>query len=89
MGHNVMKLGELLAAHDTEAVRAAVIEAIEKETPRASSVASILDRRARARSAPTVLPAHLPNDPRVRDLDVVSHDPATYDVLTKRFSDAE
>lgn len=83
IGHNVAKLNELFARYDVEALRAAIVEAVARETPRAVSVASILDRQARARAAPTVLPAHLPDDPRVRDLDVVSHDPASYDVLNK------
>ena len=84
MGHNVARFAELLANYEIDDVRAAVAEAIERETPTASSVASLLDRRVRARSAPQVLPAHLPDDPRVRNLDVISHDPASYDVLARK-----
>jgi transposase len=87
IGTNVAKYIELIGQYDLEDFRAAVAEAASRETPRASSVAAILVRTARARTLPAVLPIQLPDDPRVRDLNVVSHDPATYDVLSRKVDD--
>lgn len=84
IGHNVARLAHLVALYGLDDFRVAVLEAIERETPRASSIGNILERLRRARAAPSVLPAHLPDDPRVRDLRVVSHDPALYDALKEK-----
>jgi transposase len=85
MGANVNLLLLLLGQYGVEELRVAVDEALDRETPRASSIATILERRRRARGAPTPIPARLPDDPRVRNLRVVSHDPATYNaLLTKK-----
>jgi hypothetical protein len=78
-----------LADNDVEDFRAAVVEAATRETPRASSVASILHRRTSARRAPAILPVNLPDDPRVRGLNVISHDTASYDVLSRKVRDGE
>jgi hypothetical protein len=84
LGGNVSKLASLITVYGIDDFRDAVHEAIERETPRATSVGNILERRRRARSAPTVLPVQLPDDPRVRNLRVTSHDPASYDTLSRR-----
>jgi transposase len=84
LGNNVAHLVRLLETHDTDDVREAVREALERQTPRATSVASILDRRLAARRLPPAVTVQLPDDPRVRNLRVVSHDPATYDGLLDR-----
>jgi transposase len=89
LGFNVARLSELLADNDVEDFRAAVVEAATRETPRASSVASILHRRTSARRAPAILPVNLPDDPRVRGLNVISHDTASYDVLSRKVRDGE
>lgn len=89
LGTNVAKFCELLEQHDVDDFRAAVVEAAERETPRSSSVGAILYRRTSARKAPAILPVHLPDDPRVRNLNVISHDAATYDVLSRKVRDGE
>lgn len=89
IGFNVARFVDLLDRHDVEDFRAAVVEAAVRETPRATSVAAILDRRSRAKTALPVLPVHLPDDPRVRNLSVISHDPATYDVLSRKVTDGQ
>ena len=61
----------------------AVKEALARGTPRASSVGNIAERIRRSRSLPVVLPVELPDDPRIKDLRVLSHDPKTYDALTR------
>jgi transposase len=81
IGTNVAQLASLLSIYGLDDFRAAVHEAAARETPRASSVGNILERLRRARNAPPVLPVQLPDNPRVRGLRVVSHDPATCDAL--------
>ena len=82
LGSNVARLASLLTIYGLDDFREAVREAIARETPHSSSVGNILERNRRARNAPTVLPVRLPDNPGVRDLRVVSHDPATYDALS-------
>ncbi len=81
LGFNVARFSSLLSLYGVDDFREAVHEAAARETPRSSSVGNILERLRRARNAPVVLPVRLPDDPRVRDLRVVSHNPATYDSL--------
>ena len=81
LGSNVARFASLVTIYGLDDFQQAVREAAQRETPRASSVGNILERLRRARSAPPVLPVTLPDRPQVRDLRVVSHDPATYDTL--------
>lgn len=84
MGATVARLLVLLDQYGAEELRTAVDEALARETPRASSIATVLERRRRARGAPTPIPVTLPDKPSVRNLRVVSHDPATYDSLLSK-----
>ena len=88
LGANVSYLIRLLNEHGADDLRAAIDEALERETPLARSVAAILERRRGARQNPPPIPVQLPDDPRVRNLRITSHDPATYDsLLTREDSD--
>jgi transposase len=71
------QLLELLDRYGEAALRGAVHEAIERNTPRAASVAFLL--RQRHRTAP--LPLDLSRHPQVQNLNVRSHDLETYDEL--------
>jgi len=73
------RLIELLDRYGEKALRQAVHEAIERNTPRASSVAFLL--RQRHRSAP--LPLDLSRYPLAQDVHVRSHDLETYDELAR------
>jgi hypothetical protein len=73
LGSNVGRLVVLLDQYGADE--------FSRGTPGASSVGNILDRRRRAKRRRPILPVSLPDDPRVRDLRVVSHDLATYDSL--------
>lgn len=84
LGINVQRLSLLLHQYGVDEFTTAVAEAVARETPRSSSVASILVRRGHARREPPTLPLRLPDDARVRDLRVATHDLATYDTLSKR-----
>jgi transposase len=71
------QLLELLERYGEKALRGAVHEAIERNTPRASSVAFLL--RQRHRTAP--LPLDLSRHPQAQNLNVRAHDLETYDEL--------
>ena len=74
-----IQLLELLERYGEQALRAAVHEALERDTPRAASVALLL--RQRHRSAP--LPLDLSRHPQAQNLNVRPHDLETYDELAR------
>jgi transposase len=81
IGHQVKKLTGLLDDYGEAEFRAAVVEALQRQTPRASSVAFILSRRRRsARLAP--LPVDLSRRPDLAALSVPSHQLEVYDELS-------
>jgi transposase len=71
------QLLELLDRYGEKALRSAVHEAIERNTPRTSSVAFLL--RQHHRAAP--LPLDLSRHPQAQNLNVRTHDLETYDEL--------
>jgi transposase len=79
-GH-LRRLYALIDHYGAQAVAKAIDEALARGTPRAESVAHILQRKEQARKAPPVLPLRLPERPGVRDLTVKSHDLTQYDDL--------
>jgi len=81
LGVEVTRLLRLLDRYGVEETDAALATALERQALSASSVAYILDQRARARGRLPPLEVVLPNDPRVRDLEVLPHDLAAYDDL--------
>jgi transposase len=79
----VKALNRLLDEHGTEAVRSAVDEAIDRQTPRATSIAHLIavDKRESTRRPHFSLT--LPDRSDIRDLRVIPHALETYDDLTK------
>ena len=75
------RLYSLIDSHGTAVVGSAIEEALERGTPRAESVAHIIEKRERDRKAPPVIPLDLPDRPGVRGLIVKPHDLAQYDAL--------
>ena len=73
----------LLDDYGPAELRAAVKEALERGTPRASSVAYILSRRHRLRRGRAALPVNLTRRPDLADVHVEPHNPETYDELTR------
>src|SRR5213593_3636598 len=76
--------GELLRLLDDYGptqLRSAIVEALENDSPRASSVSCILSRRHRQRQAQLLTPVNLSRRPELADLYVQPHDPETYDDL--------
>ena len=77
----------LLDDYGPEELRAAVTEALQRQTPRASSVAYILSKRHRLKRFRGLLPVHLTRRPELEDLHVQPHDPETYDELAEHEPD--
>jgi hypothetical protein len=83
-GSQTAQLLKLLDTYGAAELRTAIREALERNTPRASSVAFILSRRQRSQqhSAPT--PVDLSRHPELQSLDVIPHDLESYDELTDK-----
>jgi hypothetical protein len=82
-GAQTAQLMKLLDQYGTVALRRAIAEALERNTPRASSVAFLLRRRPRA----TLLSLDLRRHPQAMALDIRPHDLETYDELTRTKDD--
>jgi transposase len=78
-GAQTAQLMKLLEQYGAAALRRAVIEALQRNTPRASSVAFLL--RCQPRSTPLSL--DLSHHPQAQSLDIRPHDLETYDELAR------
>jgi len=78
-GHQTALLMKLLEQYGAAAVRRAIVEAIQHNTPRAAAVAFLLRRQSRSRP-PTL---DLSHHPQAQALDVRPHDLETYDELAR------
>jgi hypothetical protein len=78
-GSQTAQLMKLLDQYGAAALRRAITEALQRNTPRASSVAFLLRRQAR----PTLLAVDLSRHPQAQSLDVRPHDLETYDELAR------
>jgi transposase len=78
-GHQTALLMKLLEQYGAAALRRAIVEAIQHNTPRAASVAFLLRRQPR--STPPAL--DLSRHPQAQSLDVRPHDLETYDELAR------
>ncbi len=82
-GSQTAQLMKLLEEHGPAAFRRAIVEALERNTPRACSVAFLLHRQPRARRVALDLSHH----PQAQSVDVRPHDLETYDELARTTSD--
>ena len=89
LSHHSRRLTQLLEQYDAETLESAIAEALERGAVGAPAVAHLCDQRTRERGLPPTLIAPLPDDPRVRDTEVLAHDLATYDVLTEEEDGAD
>lgn len=76
-GSQTVQLLKLLDLHGAVALRRAILEALERNTPRASSVAFLLHRQPRSR----LLAVDLSHHPVAQSVDVRPHNLETYDEL--------
>jgi transposase len=81
LGPNTKALLALLDRHGRDALERAVRAALERGTPRASSVAWLLESEERARRATPSVPLLLPDHPGVRELRTQHHPLEDYDAL--------
>ena len=82
-GSQTAQLLNLLDLYGARELRAAVCEALERKTPRASSVAFILNQRRRSNKRRTPSPVDLSRHPELENLSVTPHALETYDELAK------
>jgi transposase len=85
-GRQTAQLLQLLDLYGPAALHRAIAEALERDTPRASSVAFLL--RKQQRSAPP-LAVDLSRHPEAQALDIRPHDLETYDELADPHDDSE
>ena len=78
-GAQTSQLMKLLEQYGIAALRRAVVEALARNTPRASSVAFLLRRKPR----PTPVALDLSRHPQAQSLDVRPHDLEIYDDLAR------
>jgi len=81
------QLLRLLDEYGATELQAAMREALERNTPRASSVSFILNRRRRLSRRRAPIPVDLSRRPDLATLDVQPHNPETYDGLTRTDDD--
>lgn len=81
-GHQTSQLLKLLDEYGASALRAAIVEAMDRDTPRASSVAFLLRNRRRSQGSPPP-PVDLSRHPEAQAIDVRPHDLDAYDQLAQ------
>jgi hypothetical protein len=82
-GSQTAQLLKLLDQYGPAALRRAIVEALERNTPRASSVAFLLRRKP----CPTRLALDLSHHPEAQSVEVRPHDLEIYDELTRSQDD--
>jgi hypothetical protein len=82
-GAQTVQLLKLLDQYGSAALRGAILEAMERNTPRASSVAYLLCRQPRAKRVAVDLSRH----PQAQSVDVRPHNLETYDELAHTKTD--
>lgn len=86
-GGQTRQLLQLLDDYGAHELRAAVGDALARDTPRASSVAYILSQRHRARNRTALPVVDLSRRPDLEHLHITPHDPETYDALARHRHD--
>jgi transposase len=83
-GNQTAQLLKLWDTYGAAELRCAIQEALERNTPRASSVAFILSRRQRTQQSSAPPPVDLSRHPEMQSLDITPHDLESYDELTNK-----
>ena len=82
IGRSTTQLIELLDDYGAEALRSAIRLALERETPRVSSIAWLLNQKRRSERLRS-RPVDLGRRPDLADLHVQPHQPDIYDELSE------
>lgn len=77
------KLLRLLEVYGSNALDAALEDTLRRGALSSASVAHVLDQKRRARKQPPPIEVILPDDPRVRELEIKPHSLTSYDALTE------
>jgi len=77
---------ELLDTHGAAALEAALTAALAEQSAHLAAVRHFIDQHRARRGARPPIPVYLPDDPRVRDLNVRPHNLANYEQLTRKDS---
>lgn len=88
-GSQTAQLLKLLDLYGAPALRQAIREAQQRDTPRASSVAFLLRKRQQAASPSPPLAVDLSRHPEVQSIEVQPHDLETYDDLARHDHDSD
>jgi transposase len=83
-GNQTAQLVNLLDLYGASELRAAVREALDRKTPRASSVAFILSKRSRSKRQPFRATVALSHRPELNDLEIAPHNLENYDDLADK-----
>jgi transposase len=86
-GSTTQKLLRLLDDYGAQALRLAISEALQRGTPRMSSVAYLLEKHRRAQKSRHPLPVDLSRRPDLADLVVRPHQAEIYDELSRTDDD--
>jgi hypothetical protein len=81
------QLLHLLDEYGAAELRTAMLESMQRNTPRASSVQFILNRRRRLFRRRTPIFIDLSRRPDLAGIDIKPHSPETYDELTRKDND--
>lgn len=87
-GSQTAQLLKLLDLYGAAALRRAIRDALERNTPRASSVAFLL-RQRQQRTSSALPVVDLSRHPQAQSIDVQPHDLETYDELTRHHQDPD
>jgi transposase len=79
LGNAVVQILRLLDTYGPEDLEAAISEALRRGVPHPPAVRQILEHRRQSDGKPAALPLALPDDPRLRDLNVKPHSLDSYD----------
>jgi hypothetical protein len=88
-GSQTAQLLKLLDLYGPAALRRAIREALERNTPRASSVAFLLRKQQRSAPSPAPLAVDLSRHPEAQSIEVRPHDLETYDELARPHDDPD
>ena len=83
VGRSTTKLIELLDDYGSEALRSAIRLALERDTPRVSSVQWLLQQQQRSQRLRPPRPVELGRRPDLEALHVQPHNPGIYDELSE------
>jgi hypothetical protein len=86
-GSQTAQLLKLLDLYGAPALHRAIREALQRDTPRASSVAFLLRKQQRAKPFSAPAAVDLSRHPEAQSIDVQPHDLETYDELARQHDD--